>query len=301
MQNKAKIGILGGDLRQIAAGSMFAEIGFECAVWGCDSCCNKDLIKEAVKCVDWKCAVSGADAILLPLPLTTDGVRLNCGKNTENRELYIPRITEIIQYADKSTVIFGGKVPVSIKRFAEENNISLIDYYESEEFQIKNAVPTAEGAICIAMSSLDITLAGSRAAVVGYGRIGRTLAQRLIALGCNTTCIARSRKDLAWADCDGCNTLPLSDYKITPPTFDMIFNTVPHVILDENVIKKLSPNTILIDLASQNGGVDTTIAERHKIKVIKALSLPGKTSPRTAGRIVFETIMGAWREVENKC
>ena len=296
MQSKSKIGILGGDSRQLAVGAMFADNGFECAIWGCDASISSSMSKGMVKCVDWKCAVSSADAIILPWPLTTDGVRLNCGKNTENREIYIPRITEIIQHTDRSCVLFGGKVPISVKRFADEHNIRLVDYYEFEDFQIKNAVPTAEGAIGIAIKELDVTLAGAKAAIVGYGRIGRTLSQRLVSLGCIVTCIARSRKDLAWAECDGCSALHLTGFKSKPESFDIIFNTAPHIIFDEGILKKLSRETLIVDLASQNGGVDSTAAEKYGIKVIKALSLPGKTSPITAGKIIYETVMSVLGE-----
>lgn len=292
MQSKSKIGVLGGDRRQLALCSLFAEKGFECALWGIDVDDHSPLC-NAVKCVDWKSAVNGTDAVILPLPLTTDGVRLNCSKNTESADVYIPRITEIIQCLDRKTLLFAGKVPASIRRFAAEHNICLTDYYESEEFQIKNAVPTAEGAIGIAISSLDITLAGAACAVVGYGRIGRTLAIKLKALGSNTSCIARSKKDLAWAVCDGCTPIRLQDYSPKKEHFNVIFNTVPHMIFNGDMLRDMPRDTLIIDLASQGCGVDTAEAEAHGIKTVKALSLPGKTSPFTAGKIIFESVYEA--------
>lgn len=296
MQNISKIGVLGGDLRQLAVASMFAKLEYECAVWGIDSRSKNETDSNIVRCVEWKCALSGADVVILPLPITTDGIRLNCGRNTDDHEMYIPRVTEIIQQADRKTSIFGGKIPANIRRFAEEHNVRLIDYYEFEDFQIKNAVPTAEGTIGIAIKELDITLSDATAAVVGYGRIGRTLSQRLKALGCDTTCIARSNKDLAWAACDGCKNLRLRDYFDKSQNFDVIFNTVPHIIFDDKLLRDLDKTTLIIDLASQNGGVDTASAEKYGIKVVKALSLPGKTSPKTAGKIIYETVINVLNE-----
>ena len=289
MQRRSKIGVLGGDKRQLALCSLFAKKGFECALWGLDPADCTDL-ENTVKCVDWKCAVNGADAVILPLPLTTDGVRLNCSRNTESTDIYIPRITEIIQSLNRSTILFAGKVPPNIRRFASELGIKLTDYYESEEFQIKNAVPTAEGAIGIAISTLDITLADAAFAVVGYGRIGRTLASRLKALGADVCCIARSKKDLAWAVCDGCRTVKLNEYSSEKHCFDIIFNTAPHLIFNGDILKSMSRSTVIVDLASHGCGVDTAEAEKNGIQHIKALSLPGKSSPRTAGKIIFESI-----------
>jgi len=295
METKSKIGVLGGDRRQLALCSLFADKGFECALWGIESSSSGSL-DNVVKCVDWKCAVNGADAVILPLPLTTDGVRLNCSNSSGSTETYIPRITEIIQSLDRKTLLFAGKIPVNLRRFASEHNIRFIDYYESEEFQIKNAVPTVEGAISIAIKELDITLADARCAVVGYGRIGRTLGVKLNALGSRTSCIARSGKDLAWASCDGCVPIKLQEYSPLKDCFDVIFNTVPHMIFSGDLLRDMGKNTLIIDLASQGCGVDTAEAEKYGIKTIKALSLPGKTSPFTAGKIIFESVYEVLRE-----
>ncbi len=297
MKDKIKIGVLGGDLRQSVVCSLFAKQNTECAVWGVDGVNTEYNEKNIVKSADWKGALGGAEALILPLPLTTDGVRLNMGRSITRGDIYVPRITEIIQAASKSCVILAGKIPSNIKRFADENNVDMVDYYESEEFQIKNAVPTAEGAIAVAIREMDITISGSSAYIIGYGRIGRTLALRLIGLGCHVTCVARSRRDLAWAECDGCNTIKLSSYKSAPAPCDVIFNTVPHVLFDREVISALPYGQLFIDLASLNGGIDTDTAEKHGIKVVKALSLPGKCSPITAGRIIYDSA----KEILEEC
>lgn len=298
MNKKIKIGILGGDLRQVALATHFSLDGVECAVWGIENLKLDSLQGNIVRTLDWKSSISGTKAVILPLPITTDGIRLNCTKSIYNTALYIPRISEILEIADKDTLIFGGKIPATYLRLAAERKLKIIDYYESEEFQIKNAVPTAEGAISIAIQEMNITLCGCNVGIFGYGRIGRTLALRLISLGCKVTCIARSKKDIAWAECDGCTTIKLSNYKESSTKFDVIFNTVPHIIFDHDTLSRLPNNQLLIDLASLNGGVDTESAEKLGIKVIKALSLPGKFSPITAGKIIYDSIKETLEEEE---
>ena len=300
MKNRNKIGILGGDMRQLALAALFAGEGYECALWGV-ACGAADavttqLYETSVRCVDWKDVLSGADAVILPLPLTTDGVRLNCGAGRTCETPQDLRLTEIIQNTDRSTVLFAGRIPAGIGRLASEHRVRMIDYYEAEDFQIKNAVPTAEGAIALAIDEMNITLAGAEAAVAGYGRIGRTLAQRLVALGAHVTCVARSRRDLAFSECDGCRALPLSDFTGASSDFDVIFNTVPHIIFDGNVLSRLRRDTLIIDLASMRGGVDLAEAERLGIRVLKALSLPGRTAPATAGHIIYDTVRTIMRE-----
>ena len=300
MDKNLKIGVIGGDLRQLTVSSRLAGDGAECAVWGVGGGGGPslELLKKrvgfgnAVKCGDWLSAVNGSNILILPLPMTRDGVRLNIFPTEEFSTLPGTdlRLTELINKTSENTLILGGKIPPSFRRLAEEKRIRVRDYYESEEFQIKNAVPTAEGAIAVAMEALPITLAESNCAIVGYGRIGRTLASRLLGLSKNVTCVARSTKDLSWACCDGCKTVKLEKYKESPSEFDVIFNTVPHLIFDSELLRKTHKKTLLIELASMNGGIDTKTADELGIKVIKAMSLPGKCSPESAGRIIYDSV-----------
>ncbi len=306
MDNNFKIGVIGGDLRQLTVSSRLAADGAECAVWGIGGGDGPayELLKKrvefgnAVKCGDWMSAVTGSKVLILPLPMTRDGVRLNVTPTDDPATIpnYDLRLTELINRTEENSLILGGKIPPSFSRLCTEKRIRVFDYYESEEFQIKNAVPTAEGAIAVAMRALPITLAETKCAVVGYGRIGRTLAGRLTGLSTDVTCVARSTKDLSWAFCDGCHTIDLERFRENPVSFDVIFNTVPHMIFDRSLLQKINKSTLFIELASMSGGVDLQSAEELGIKVIKALSLPGKCSPESAGRIIYDSVSSILRE-----
>lgn len=234
----------------------------------------------------WKEAAREADLIVLPLPVTADGIRLNIQRSIE-----APTLTEIIDKAKKTVVVAAGKVPPVIKQYAAEAGVRLADYFELEEVQIKNAVPTAEGAVEIAMRELPRTVMGAKAAVIGYGRVGRTLARTLTALKADVTCAARSEKDLAWSAVDGCRAVPLAKFTANPPELDVIFNTVPSLILSADVIARLRRKPLIIDLAASPGGTDFRAADEAGIKAVLATALPGKTSPETAGEIIADAIV----------
>ena len=78
---------------------------------------------------------------------------------------------------------------------------------------------------------------------------------------------------------------------------DIIFNTVPHCVLDFKALSVTKPNVLIIDLASRPGGVDFETAKELERRVIWALSLPGKVAPYTAGRIIKDTIMNIIEEL----
>jgi dipicolinate synthase subunit A len=194
--------------------------------------------------------------------------------------------------------IFGGRFSESFRLSASARKKRVIDYFESETLQIKNATPTAEGAIYLAMQNMQKTLCGSRVAVVGYGRIGKMLSHLLEKMGASVTVAARNLRQLAEASSFGNDILRISSsYALgglgplcNEGEYDAIFNTVPARLFDKEVIEMLPKDVLLIDLASVPGGVDFAAAKERGINAIWALSLPGKYAPETAGNIIADTL-----------
>lgn len=155
-----------------------------------------------------------------------------------------------------------------------------------------NAVPTAEGAIALAMELLPITMFDSDAVVTGFGRVARRLCMALDALGVRVAVAARKTADLAEAKSMGylpldINTLESQDLS----TFEVVYNTVPTLIVTPKVIERLQRDCVIIDLASLPGGVDFEYAKSVGVTAVQALSLPGKVAPKTAASIILETIL----------
>ena len=291
MRKNIKISILGGDLRQLSVAKSLLKDGFSVTLWGIDKTfCSQE---DVDVCQDWGEAISGCSVLILPLPVSGDGLRINCPLLNEQEEIKLNKVLDLIP---KDTLILGGKFSPSIKKNITDKGFCCIDYFQREEVQIKNAVPTAEGAIAIAMNELPITLSGAKVAVLGYGRIGKVLANKLKLLDARVTAAARKNEDLALIESSGMAALPIfirdgrNSLDALSENYDIIFNTIPAWIIDENIIAKLSPKTVIIDLASAPGGVDVHAAKEKGLSVILALSLPGKCSPFTAGEIIAQTI-----------
>lgn len=160
-----------------------------------------------------------------------------------------------------------------------------------------NTLPTAEGAIQIALEELPITLQGCRTLVLGYGRLGRALAPRLTALGAKVSVAARKWSDLAWIEAAGCTAEHSGELRGWLCAFDLIINTVPTRLLGEEALVELKPGCLVIDLASKPGGVDWEAARRLGVRTVWALSLPGKVAPVTAGKSIRSTIYNILNEL----
>ena len=58
----------------------------------------------------------------------------------------------------------------------------------------------------------------------------------------------------------------------------------------------MRPGTLLIDLASEPGGVDFPSAGELGIPTVHALSLPGKVAPKASGEIIKNIIYSVMEE-----
>ena len=193
MSESKRLAVLGGDERQIFAAHTLAQNGFSVTLWGFG---EQQVSVPTLSCADaWQATAATADAVILPIPVSFDAIHLQCPACTG----FPLRLTAIIDQMEQG-ILLGGKIPSSLRAYAEEKGIICVDYFDSEELQLRNAIPTAEGAIGIAMKELPVTLFGTSAAVIGYGRIGALLAQRLKALGMRVYVYARRRDVLVSAE-----------------------------------------------------------------------------------------------------
>ena len=300
MKNSTKISMLGGDLRQLVVARELSLRYDNIKLWGISGEKSRDM--DGVKfCDDLTDALSGADAVILPLPVSADGVRLNCPSfDSEER----PKLSWISDAIHDGVRVIGGRMPASFCERCESKGIKIFDYFESEDFQIKNAYTTAEAALSIAMSTLDRNIRGAHIAITGYGRIARHLCDLLRLLGAEVTIAARRESDLAWAQSYGCDTIRISAgtpwNEALKHGYDVIYNTVPYWLFEREFLIECDKNTFIVDLASAPGGVDIKAARELGSNVSWATSLPGKYAPRSAGEIIAECVDKIIREGAGK-
>ncbi|MBR2473536.1 MAG: dipicolinate synthase subunit DpsA [Clostridia bacterium] len=278
--NSIKIAVLGGDLRQSYIITELIALGYSVSAYGIKGNTQNE-------CASISEALDGADAVILPYPISPDGVFLNAVCEDCN-----VRLDELFSEIKKKGVrlTFGGGLKSSVNELAEKMELNVTDYGRIEAVMIKNALCTAEGAIEIAMRELPTNLHGLATTVIGYGRIGRLLCHRLKALGCDVCVAARRSEALAAAETEGMRVTSLKALGSSIKKADIIFNTAPSLVLDKHALAVISADCLIIDLASAPGGVDFSEAERLGLKVIWALSLPGKYAPKSAASIICDEV-----------
>lgn len=229
---------------------------------------------EKVKIVSFE----EADYIIAPIPFTRD-----C-KNITGENITCDELISTLN----GKILFTGAIKPEITE-----KLSKYEYYDLMKFEdvvISNAVSTAEGAIYEAIKGTKFTINSSNVLILGYGNIGKALANMLRSFGCNIFCEARKDKDYAIIKSIGYKCVKLDELEEYLPHMDYIFNTIPSMILDEKRLKLVKNTSLIIDLASTPGGVDFKAASMQNKNVTWALSLPSKIAPQTSAKKLKEKI-----------
>lgn len=276
--------VIGGDLRIVKLVNMLADKSV-IYTYGLEKAEEIDNNENVIKCnpIDRE-TIQESKLIIGPTPFSKDGINIYA-PYSEN-EINIKDI--IGKCKDKNLI--AGSIKEEILEIAKENNIQVTDMIKNEKLAILNSISTAEGAIEVAIRETDNIIHRSNVLILGFGRIGKVLAKKLQGLSANVTCAARKQDDFAWINAYGYNSININEIGKELEQFDIIFNTVPHLILTKEKIAFLNKKCVLIELASRPGGIDRKEAENHKIKIVDALALPGKVAPITTAEFMKEAI-----------
>ena len=283
-----KITIIGGDLRIVKLAEMLSKDGYVVYSFGME----KAERVEMIKCNSMEEAIQESNIVIGPLPLSSNGVTINSPFSEQNIEW-----RELMNHLQGKTFI-AGSIRQEVYQLVADKEVKLIDMLKREELSVLNAISTAEGAIQIAISETAKTLHGSNILILGFGRIGKILAKMLDGMGAKVACEARKNSDLAWIQAYGYQPIPLKQLDESLNQFDIILNTIPFVVIDQHNIGKIKKEALIIDLASNPGGVDKAEVKKHNIKFIWALSLPGKVAPVTSAQYMKETLYNILEEIK---
>ena len=278
-----RILVLGGDQREIEMVRCLADLGGQIYTVGHLPYPEYSNVTRAESLGEIPEALPDVDAIIAPMSHTDGSGQIRA---VPEKGVTIRLDDELLQGFPPGTPLFIGMARPVVREAAHRHRLQIIETAEDDEIAILNSIPTAEGAIQIAMEGLPITLHDARSLVVGFGRCGLTLARMLQGLGSKVCVIARNPAQLARAGEMGLDTASLSALGDMVKIADVVFNTVPTLLLTREVMQQLSRNTLIVDIASAPGGVDYAAATDLGIKAILALGLPGKVAPITAGKIL---------------
>lgn len=230
----------------------------------------------------------------------------------DNMTLYIPHLTPALRFAQEA-LDRAGIVPVSDGRNAgcwlfpvptgeiseapgpgtqviggkldrpEFSDCTRLDLLEDAQYLAENARLTAECALRILQEKLPTSIFLCPILIIGWGRIGKCLAQLLSSMGARVVVAARKPADLGMLTALGYETVSMGKLPEILPRMRVVINTAPAPVLDEGELKLLPANGVKLDLASARGlaGED----------VLWARGLPGKMLPEASGQLIARRVL----------
>lgn len=268
-QYRSKVALVGGDLRMLYASSYFIKEGSDASLFACGAQGQATSLEEALE---------GAGSVVLPIPVSRNGVHLNAPYHDNPLPL-----SDLADCIGKNTVVYAGKISRTVSDIFRARGVECRDYAAETFYAETNAAYTVEGALAIAVESSPKALAECHVSVFGAGNIGKRLSAALKVLGSKVSVFTRNERDASYIRFLGLNDCEYANAGAVLPFCDVLFNTVP----DEKIAAHFAcagKNTLIIDLA----GVKCP----DGACAVKALALPAKYSPQSAGELIARTVIG---------
>ena len=276
--------IIGGDLRTIKLAQKLAEDGNEVYTYGLEQAEDLKNMPNIYFAESLKEAIQLADIAIGPIPFSSNGVEINTPFS--NKKITVREC----MHAINAKVLIAGNLAPEVYELANDEYVEIIDIMKREELAVLNTIATAEGAIEIAIANTSKILHRSEVLVVGFGRIGKVLSRKLAALSVKVTCADKKDAELAWIKAFGYEEVNINSLDKNLEKYDIIINTVPALILTKERLQYIKKDCLLIDLASNPGGIDREEAKKRKLKLIWALALPGRVAPDTTAEFIKRTL-----------
>ena len=283
--------VVGGDLRTIKLAKILAKEGNMVYTYGLEKAEELKEIKNIIFCEKLIEAVKMVQVVIGPIPFSSDGININMPFSDGKLS-----IREFMHNLN-AKILIAGTIAPDVYELANDEYIEIVDIMIREELAVLNTIATAEGAIEIAIANTNKILHGSNVLVLGFGRIGKVLARKLAGLSTKVTCAARKEEDLAWIKAYGHKGININQIDKNLSEFDVIINTVPQMILTAEKLGYVKQECLLIDLASNPGGIDKKVAKEKGLQLIWALALPGKVAPTTTAEFIKDTIYNILKEI----
>lgn len=265
------ISVIGGDNRNLILSNLLEQDGNNIFRYGLDT--KEEDMMECIK---------KSDYIITATPFSMDNENIYCVMTDEKIN-----IRNFINLVHNKT-IFAGNISKEYVDLLNHNGNKVIDVMKNNNLAIKNAIPTAEGVIKIIIEKTNITIDNSNIAVLGFGRVGKRISKVLHGMGANVFCYDTNKEEVA--NIELCRYNVLEDIYEELESMNVIINTVPQKIINEEEFKFINKNCLIIDVSSKPGGINFEYANKNGYNVIHALGLPGKIAPITSAKYIKEIV-----------
>ena len=187
-------------------------------------------------------------------------------------------LRDVLPYLSENVTILGGNLEHPLLK-----NYHTEDLLSDSLYLAENANITAHCAVKLAANNLPVILEGCHVLIIGWGRIGKCLADLLKKMGAIVTVAARKEFDRAMLLALGYDAIDCETMCYELLRYRVIFNTAPELLLPKEKMKFCASNCLKIDLASKPG--------MEGDNILWARGLPNKDAPESSGDLIARTVL----------
>ena len=231
--------VIGGDLRIIELSKILANEGNTVYIYGLEKADELRDIDNIIFGETLQKTVKESEIVIGPIPFTSDGININTPFS--DKKISVRELMHVIN----AKILIAGSIPPDVYELANDEYIEIIDLMKREELAVLNTIATAEGTIQIAIENTNKIIHGSEILILGFGRIGKVLARKMAGLSAKVTCAARKEEDLAWIQAYRHKCININTIGENLKKYDIIINTVPHLILTEERLQYVNNECLL--------------------------------------------------------
>ncbi|MCD8028472.1 MAG: hypothetical protein LUF02_07410 [Erysipelotrichaceae bacterium] len=206
-----------------------------------------DLMQKGYYVTDNLRDMKYADALYLG----SKGIDLKHFLHTHQDTIVIDNIGDMIK---KDTYVFTLIHNDYMLLLSKQYHFHYIALLDNEDFIKHNSILTAEGVISYLISHRRFPLYRSQILVTGYGHCGKEIVELLLGLKAQVSVGVRNSKLKNDIESIGCQYMNLSDIDLS--MIDILINTIPSVIIEEDLLIKAKKDIMIVDIASYPYGID---------------------------------------------
>lgn len=277
------ITVIGGDLRQCYLAEYLQSSGHIVTCFQTVTFSYRAPIKITAALPQ---ALTDADIIIGPVPFSKDTQTLFL--SIDAPEIYMKDFLKLLH---PRQTIAGGSIPKELARECLKRDISVIDFMKSDSLIIQNAYFTAEGLLARIITETNVSLKQLPILILGYGNCGFMIAEMLLFMQARITIFDIDINRLALAKTRPVASVTQDRLKALLPDFSIIINTIPAHILTTDCLEQISQDCLIFDIASEPGGFSKKGLEEMNLKRISCPGIPGNCMPKSAARLIGDTIL----------
>lgn len=199
------------------------------------------------------------------------------GIDHQNRVTHQDRICyiedNVFENLNDKAIVFTIVENEVLRRLSLKYDFQYISLLDDESFININSIMSAEGLISYMIEKIKKPIFQSHIMILGYGHCGKCIAERLKDFQPTITIVARNKDLKEEIEGLGYQFQLLSNVSYDA---DIVINTIPHPIIDKELLKKMKKDIMLFDIASFPYGIDHHEAIKLGLDSYIVPSIPSK-------------------------